>query len=92
MSDPTPPPQAIEAVTVEPLDYDEHGVPSFDFVRDRIERRHATSLGATELAAAAPEAQTAEEKFAEREEKAKAKLEELRRSLGADAGWVAGRE
>jgi hypothetical protein len=32
-------------------DYDEHGTPSFDYVRDKIESRYATSVGAGELAA-----------------------------------------
>lgn len=92
MSDPSPPQEPIEAEIVElppvtpPVvapapDYDEKGVPSFDYVRDKIEGRHATSLGATELADATPQGRTAEEQFAEREKAAKAKLDEIRRSL-----------
>ncbi len=63
-------------------DYDEHGVPSLDYVRDKIESRYATSLGAAELAEGTAAGRSVEEQEAERAAKAKAKLEELRRSLG----------
>jgi hypothetical protein len=63
-------------------DYDEHGVPSLDHVRDKIESRYATSLGATELAESTAAGRNVEEQEAERAVAAKAKLEELRRSLG----------
>jgi hypothetical protein len=63
-------------------DYDERGVPSLDYVRDKIEGRYATSLGATELAQDTPEGRSLQEQEAERAKKAKAKLEEIRRSLG----------
>ena len=35
-------------------DYDDRGVPSLDYVRDKIESRYATSLGAAELAENTP--------------------------------------
>lgn len=82
--------QPVEAEIVAPVvprpepaaaDYDERGVPSFDYVRDRIESRYATSLGATELAEETAQARTVEEQQAERERAAKAKLEEIRRKL-----------
>jgi hypothetical protein len=63
-------------------DYDEHGVPSLDHLRDKIESRYATALGMTELAEGTAAGRTVEEQEAERAAKAKAKLEELRRSLG----------
>ncbi|QYN33037.1 hypothetical protein K1T35_31490 [Pseudonocardia sp. DSM 110487] len=63
-------------------DYDEHGVPSLDHLRDKIESRYATSLGMTELAEGTAAGRSVEEQEAERAAKAKAKLEELRRSLG----------
>jgi phage shock protein A len=63
-------------------DYDEHGVPTFDHVRDKIEGRYATSLGATELAEGTAPARSLEEQQAEREKAAQAKLDEIRRSLG----------
>jgi phage shock protein A len=72
--------EAGVAVTEHP-DYDEHGVPTLDYVRDKIEGRFATSLGSTELAEGSPQAQSLEEEQAQREEAAKAKLEQIRRSL-----------
>jgi hypothetical protein len=63
-------------------DYDEHGVPSLDYVRDKIESRFATSIGATELAEGTAAGRSLEEQEAERAAAAKAKLDELRRSLG----------
>jgi hypothetical protein len=63
-------------------DYDEHGVPGLDYLRSKIESRYATSLGATELAEGTAAARSVEEQEAERAAAAKAKLEELRRSLG----------
>jgi hypothetical protein len=73
--DPTPPAAPTP-------DYDEHGVPSLDHVRDKIESRYATALGATELAEDTAAGRSVEEQEAERAAAAKAKLEELRRSLG----------
>jgi hypothetical protein len=62
--------------------YDERGVPTFDHVRDKIEGRYTTSIGAAELAEATAAGRSVEEQEAEREAKAKAKLEEIRRSMG----------
>lgn len=75
-------------------DYSEAGVPSLDYVRNKIEGRYGTALGSTELAeaAAAREAAaraeaedrqqvTAEEQRVAREQAAKDKLEEIRRSI-----------
>ncbi|TWF74359.1 hypothetical protein FHX44_11239 [Pseudonocardia hierapolitana] len=73
--DPTPPAPPAP-------DYDEHGVPSLDYVRDKIESRYATSLGATELAESNAAGRSVEEQEAERAAAAKARLEEIRRSLG----------
>ncbi|GAA4658282.1 MULTISPECIES: hypothetical protein [Amycolatopsis] len=65
-------------------DYSESGVPSFDYVRDRIEGRFATAAGATELAGETPEAQSLEERLADRDRAARDKLAEIRRSLGKE--------
>ncbi|HZG90601.1 MAG TPA: hypothetical protein VEZ42_10360 [Pseudonocardia sp.] len=65
-----------------PADYDEHGVPSLDYVRGKIEGRYATSVGAAELAGESAAGRTVEQEEAERADKARAKLEEIRRSLG----------
>ncbi|MBW0105034.1 hypothetical protein, partial [Pseudonocardia sp. KRD291] len=63
-------------------DYDEHGTPSLDHVRDKIESRYATSLGAGELAGDTDRVRDADEQQAEREKKAADRLAEIRRSLG----------
>ncbi|GAB3474915.1 hypothetical protein [Amycolatopsis cihanbeyliensis] len=65
-------------------DYTEAGVPSFDYVRDRIENRFTTALGSTELAGETPEARSFDDKLAERDKTAHDRLEEIRRSLKGD--------
>ena len=62
-------------------DYDERGVPSLDYVRDKIEGRYATSVGGTELAQESAEGRSLEQQEAERDRAAKAKLDEIRRTL-----------
>jgi phage shock protein A len=71
----TPPPVVPEG------DYTEAGVPTFDFVRDRIENRVATSIGSTELADATPEGKAVEDQFEARKKAGLDKLEEIRRSM-----------
>jgi len=68
-------------IVAPPPDYNTAGVPSLDFVRDKIEGRYARSLGSTELAAETPEARSLEEQAAERAEAAQEKLAAIRRSL-----------
>ena len=63
-------------------DYDERGVPSFDYVRAKIEGRSATAVGGTELAGETEQGRALDEQMAERDRKAKEKLDEIRRSLG----------
>lgn len=71
----------VPSVVVPPPDYSAQGVPSLDFVRDKIEGRYAHSLGSAELAADTPEARSAAEQQQDREQAAKDKLEAIRRSL-----------
>ncbi|MFF5991200.1 hypothetical protein [Prauserella flavalba] len=75
-NDPEHPPPAVAEG-----DYTEGGVPNFDYVRDRIENRFATSLGATELAESTPEGRSLDEQLAERERAGKERLEQIRRSM-----------
>jgi phage shock protein A len=75
----TPPP------VVPAGDYTEAGVPTFDFVRDRIENRVATSVGSTELADATPEGKAVEDQFEARKKAGLDKLEEIRRSMRGGA-------
>ena len=88
-SDPAVPDPAFDAdvpaVIAHPADYSAQGVPSLDFVRDKIEGRYAQSLGSSELAAETPEARSASEQQQDREQAAKAKLDAIRRSLHGDS-------
>ena len=71
--DPTPP-------QVDP-NYTASGVPTFDSVREKIETRLGTAMGASELASETPEGRTAEEQFEARQKAATEKLEEIRASM-----------
>jgi hypothetical protein len=70
----------VPGVVAPPPDYSD-GVPSLDFVRDKIEGRFARSLGSAELAGGTPEAKSAAEQQQEREKAARDKLEAIRQSL-----------
>lgn len=61
--------------------YTAAGVPTLEGIRDKIETRYGTALGATELAGDTPEARAAGEDYAAREKAAAARLEEIRASL-----------
>lgn len=63
-------------------DYTDTGVPTFDFVRDKIENRIATAIGSQELAEASAEGQSVDEMMRKRDEAAKKRLEEIRKSMG----------
>lgn len=62
-------------------DYTADGVPTFDYVRDRIEGRIATSAGLGELAADTPQAASLDDQFAAREQAGRDRLEQIRRSM-----------
>lgn len=74
-------PSAPVIPPVRPVDYDEAGVPTFDYVRDRVEGRYATSTGSVELAGESPEAATLDEQLAERNRAGQERLEQIRRSM-----------
>ncbi|MEV0948885.1 hypothetical protein [Rhodococcus sp. NPDC049939] len=63
-------------------DYTQEGVPTFDHVRDRIEGRSATAMGSSELAHESASGKSLDEQWEARKKAGKAKLEEIRRSLG----------
>jgi hypothetical protein len=65
-----------------PADYTDAGVPTFDFVRDRIEGRAATALGQGELDAETPEGRTLAQQEADRDAAARERLAQIRRSMG----------
>ena len=61
--------------------YTDAGVPTLDGVREKIETRYGTALGATELAEATPKARTAAEQYEAQQKAAAEKLEEIRASM-----------
>jgi hypothetical protein len=62
-------------------DYTDDGVPTFDYVRDQIEGRIATSIGSAELAGESAQAASLDEQFAAREQAGKDRLEQIRRAM-----------
>ena len=61
--------------------YTDAGVPTLEGVREKIETRYGTALGATELAEETPEARTAAKQYEEHQKAAADKLEEIRASM-----------
>ena len=61
--------------------YTEAGVPTLDGVREKIENRYGTALGATELAEETAEVRTAADQYEARNKAAAEKLEEIRASM-----------
>ena len=72
----------VPTTSLEP-DYSEGGVPSFDYVRDKIEGRYTTSSGETELAGLGTEntVDAWDKKLEERNKAGADKLEEIRRQM-----------
>ncbi|MDD7964375.1 hypothetical protein [Actinomycetospora lemnae] len=64
--------------------YTEDGVPTFEHVRETIERRSATAAGYEELVAESPAGRERAEREADHDAAARDKLEEIRRSLRGD--------
>ena len=76
---PVPSPQEPDRAATD-TDYVD-GVPTFDFVRDKIEGRHATALGTTELADESAAGRSLAQQQEDRDTAARERLEEIRRSL-----------
>ena len=57
------------------------GVPTFDFVRDKIEGRVATAAGSTELADESEAGRSVAQQQEDRDAAARERLEQIRRSL-----------
>lgn len=64
--------------------YDDTGVPTFDSVREKIENRYQTSIGAGELDAETPEGRSAEEQYRKRQQAAEERLAQIRESMRKD--------
>lgn len=67
----------------EPTDtgYTAAGVPTFDAVREKIETRYGTAIGASELAAETPEGRSIEEQYEKRRQAAAERLQQIRESM-----------
>jgi len=76
-------PETPDAAQPEP-GYDSAGVPSFDYVREKIETRYGTSLGGTELADETPEGRQIEEQYEERQRAAAERLAQIRESMRSE--------
>ena len=72
---PVPPPPPAEALDT---GYTPGGVPTFESVREKIERRYGTAIGAAELAAETPEGRTADEQYEQRQRAAAERLAQIR--------------
>jgi phage shock protein A len=64
--------------------YDNAGVPTFESVREKIETRYGTALGATELDAESPEGRQVEDQYEERQRAAAERLAQIRESMRSD--------
>jgi len=71
---------------VPPLDtgYTAAGVPTFDSVREKIETRYGTAIGAAELASETPQGRSVEEQYEARQRAAAERLEQIKKSMHAD--------
>jgi phage shock protein A len=66
--------------------YTGSGVPTFESVREKIETRYETSIGAAELDAESPEGRSVEEQYQARERAAAERLAQIRESMRDDTG------
>lgn len=87
-ADPLPDePTSAERVTADPVaaagdpGYTPGGVPTFDSVREKIETRYGSSLGAAELDAETPEGRSIEEQYEARQKAAAERVAEIRKSM-----------
>ena len=64
--------------------YTTSGVPTFESVRDKVEKRYETSIGAAELDAESPEGHDIEEQYQARQRAAADRLAQIRESIRDD--------
>ncbi|HEX4587010.1 MAG TPA: hypothetical protein VH185_03470 [Mycobacterium sp.] len=87
--EPTPEPEPAEPpaeATSADTGYTPGGVPTFDSVREKIETRYGTAIGAAELDAESPEGRTVEEQYDARQRAAAERLDEIRKSMHKEKG------
>jgi phage shock protein A len=64
--------------------FENSGVPTFESVREKIEKRYETSVGAAELDSETPEGPSVEEQYEARERAAAERLARIRESMHDD--------
>ncbi len=64
--------------------YTSSGIPTFESVREKIETRYETSIGAAELDAESPEGRDVEEQYQDRQRAAAERLAQIRKSMHED--------
>lgn len=74
----------VAPVTPEETGYTAAGVPTFDAVREKIETRFGTAIGAAELAAETPEGRSLDEQYEERQRAAAERLAQIRAAMRSD--------
>ena len=67
-----------------PDGYDSSGVPTFESVREKIETRYGTALGATELDAESAPGRKVEDEYETRQRAAAEKLAQIRESMRSE--------
>jgi phage shock protein A len=79
-------PESSDSTTEPDADtgYTSSGVPTFDSVREKIESRYETSIGAAELDAETPEGRDVDEQFEARQRAAADRLAQIRESMRDD--------
>ncbi|MCV7011111.1 hypothetical protein [Mycolicibacterium madagascariense] len=65
--------------------YTPDGVPTFEAVREKIETRVGTAIGATELASETPEGRLVQEQYDARQRAAAERLAQIRASMRDDS-------
>lgn len=79
---PDPAPVATPTpVAPEETGYTSAGVPTFDYVREKIETSFGNSVGATELASETPEGRRIEEQYEARQQAAADRLAQIREAM-----------
>ena len=74
-------PEDAKPEDAKPTGYTSDGVPTLEGVREKIENRYGTALGATELAEETPEGRSAAERYEKMQKAATEKLDEIRASM-----------
>lgn len=76
-----PKPEATAPVEQIDSGYTPGGVPTFDAVREKIETRYGTAIGASELAGETPEGRSVAEQYDERQRAAAERLAQIREQM-----------